>query len=72
MPRTASGVEEEDGTTAIDGGMCGGIALSTWRKTMASSIDEEDGATRTDGGAGGGGAPSASRKTTAWAWLGQQ
>ena len=70
MPGTASGVEEEDGTAATDGGVGGDGALSAWTKTMASGVEEEDGATATDGGAGGGGAPSACRKTTARAWLG--
>ena len=27
MPGTASSIEEEDGTTAIDGGASGGVAL---------------------------------------------
>ena len=38
MPGTASGVEEEDGATAIDSGMGGGVALSAWRKTTASGV----------------------------------
>ena len=72
MPGMASGVEEEDGTMAIDGGAGGGAALSAWRKTTASGFEEEDGTTTTDGSVGGGGAPSASRKTIALAWLGRQ
>ena len=35
MAGTASGVEEEDGATAVDGGMGGGGAPLMWRKTTA-------------------------------------
>ena len=38
MLGTTSGVEEEDGATAIDNDMDGGVALSAWRKTMASGV----------------------------------
>jgi len=38
MLGTTSGVEEEDGATAIDSGMDGGVALSAWRKTTASGM----------------------------------
>ena len=43
MPRTTSGVEEEDGTMAIDDGAGGGVALSAWRKTTVSGIEERMG-----------------------------
>ena len=54
MPGMASGVEEEDGTMAIDCGAGGGAALSSWRKATTSGVEEEDGTTTIDGGMGGG------------------
>ena len=65
VPGTASSVEEEDGTMAIDGSAGGDAALSAWRKTTASGIEEEDGTMAIDGGMGGSVALSAWRKTTA-------
>ena len=37
---TTSGVEEEDGAMAIDGGTGVSVALSAWRKTTMSGVEE--------------------------------